>query len=114
MLNLLLEQSDVVKALLNAKDAEVLEGYVTEMLRIDPPLQGIYREAKANEVVGSTSIKAGDLVYLDVTTANKNVSFQFLFSSRKRLSWYFRSKRLWNPRRSITHVLRSITFVAMF
>jgi len=72
MLNILLEQTDVAQAFLTESDAGRLEGYVTEMLRLDPPLQGIYREAKANEVVGSTSVKAGDLVYLDITTANIN------------------------------------------
>jgi cytochrome P450 len=75
MLNILLDQPEVVKGLLAADKDEVLEGYVTEMLRIDPPLQGIYREARANEAVGTTSVKAGDLIYLDITTANKNVSF---------------------------------------
>jgi len=72
MLNILLDQSDIAQALISADSADVLEGYVIEMLRIDPPIQGIYREAKANEVIGSTSIKASDLVYLDITTANKN------------------------------------------
>lgn len=79
MLNILLDQADVTKALMGASEADVLEGYVTEMLRIDPPIQGIYREAKANEVVGSTSITAGDLVFLDITTANKNVSLVLFF-----------------------------------
>lgn len=72
MLNILLEQTDVAQAFANNDKTEILEGYVTEMLRIDPPLQGIYREAKANEVVGTTSVNAGDLVYLDITTANFN------------------------------------------
>ena len=58
--------------------AEVLEGYVTEMLRVDPPIQGVYREAKANEIVGSTSINAGDLIYLDISSANQNVSCRSL------------------------------------
>lgn len=74
MLNILLEQNEVVNAFLQESNAEILEGYVTEMLRLDPPLQGIYREARANEVVGSTSVKAGDLVYLNITSANMNVS----------------------------------------
>ena len=74
MLNILLEQNEVVNAFLQESNAEILEGYVTEMLRLDPPLQGIYREARTNEIVGSTSVKAGDLVYLHITTANMNVS----------------------------------------
>jgi len=72
ILNILLDQTDVARALLAADKDDVLRGYVTEMLRIDPPIQGIYRESKANEVVGSTSINAGDLVYLDISSANKN------------------------------------------
>ena len=72
-LNILLDQSDVAQALIAADKPEVLEGYVTEILRIDPPVEGIYREARANEVVGSTTLKTGDLVYLDVTSANKDV-----------------------------------------
>ena len=82
MLKILLEQNEVVNAFLQESNAEILEGYVTEMLRLDPPLQGIYREAKANEVVGSTSVKAGDLVYLNITSANMNVgSCQSCFPS---------------------------------
>jgi cytochrome P450 len=72
MLNILLDQTSVAQAILAADKDDILEGYVTEMLRIDPPLQGIYTEAKASEVVGSTTIKAGDLVYLDITAANQN------------------------------------------
>ena len=76
MINILLDQSDVARALVTTDKADVLEGYVTEMLRLDPPVQGIYREATANETVGSTSISAGDLIYLDVSSASKNVSFE--------------------------------------
>lgn len=74
MLNILLDQTPVAQAILASNKDGILEGYVTEMLRIDPPLQGVYCEAKASEVVGSTSVKAGGLVYLDITTANRNVS----------------------------------------
>ena len=74
MINILLDQSDVAQALLATDKADVLEGYVTEMLRLDPPVQGIYREATVNETIGSTSINAGDLIYLDVSSASRNVS----------------------------------------
>ena len=74
MLNIVLDQSDVAQALVATDKAEVLEGYVSEMLRLDPPIQGAYREAKVNETVSSTSINAGDLVYVDIASANKNVS----------------------------------------
>ena len=74
MVNILLDQSEVVRALMATDKAEVLEGYVTEMLRLDPPIQGAYREAKVNETVGSTALIAGDLVYVDIASANMNVS----------------------------------------
>lgn len=74
MVNILLEQSDVAQALVATDKVDVLQGYVTEMLRIDPPIQGVFREAKGNETVGSTSINAGDMVYLDVSSAGQNVS----------------------------------------
>ena len=80
MLNIILDQPQVAQALLTADKDDVLEGYVTEMLRIDPPIQGIYREAKAAELVGSTSIKAQDLVFLDIKTANQNVSLIYFFT----------------------------------
>ena len=115
MLNILLDQPDVAQALMTIDKADVLEGYVMEMLRIDPPIQGIYRESKVKEAVGSTSVNAGDLVYLDVATANKNVSLNpFFFSSREQLSWHFRSVRFHNPRRSIPLAPRSVTSVATF
>ncbi|KAF9650781.1 heme peroxidase [Thelephora ganbajun] len=72
MLNILLDQTDVAQALVTTDKADVLEGYVTEMLRVDPPVPGIYREAKADETVGSTSISTGDLVYLDIASASLN------------------------------------------
>jgi len=74
MINIFLDRSDIALALMATDEADVLEGYVIEMLRIDPPVQGVYREAKANETVGSTSISAGDMVYLDVSSASRNVS----------------------------------------
>jgi len=71
-LNILLDQSGVTEKLVKSDDAEVLEGYVAEILRLDPPIQGVYREAKANETVGSTSLSAGDLVYANIASANMN------------------------------------------
>ena len=44
------------------------------MLRIDPPVQGAYHEAKTNETVSSTSLNAGDPVYVDIASAKVNVS----------------------------------------
>jgi len=72
MINILLDQSDVAHALVTTDKADVLEGYVTEMLRVDPPIQGIYREAKANETIDSIPVNTGDLVYLNVASANLN------------------------------------------
>jgi hypothetical protein len=72
MLHILLDQTDVAQALISANKPEVLEGYIAEMLRVDPPIQGVYREAKTNEAVGSTPLNPGDLVYCDVASANMN------------------------------------------
>ena len=73
MLNILLDRPEVAQAFIAANKAEVVEGYVAEMLRIDPPVPGVYRTAKTSEVVGSASVEDGDLVYLDIASANKNV-----------------------------------------
>ena len=81
MINILLDQSDVATALVTTDKADELEGYVAEMLRIDPPVQGVFREASVNETVGSTAINAGDLVYLDVSSAGQNVSSVALLPS---------------------------------
>ena len=79
MLKTLLDQSDVAQALMATDKADVLEGYVAEMLRIDPPIYwGVYREVRANETVGSISLSAGDLVYGNITSANMNVSSRVL------------------------------------
>lgn len=88
MLNILLDQSDVARALVTTKEDDILEGYVAEMLRVDPPIQGIYRVAKATETIGSTTVNADDLVYLDVSSANLNVGSDYPRSddvSHKRL-----------------------------
>jgi len=54
-LNILLDRSDITQALATTDKADISEGYVAEILRLDPLVQGVYREAKANETVGSTS-----------------------------------------------------------
>lgn len=79
MLNYLLDQTEVAQALISTDKPEVLEAYVTEILRIDPPIQGVYREAKVNETVGSTSLNPGDLVYCDVAGASMNVSSSIFY-----------------------------------
>jgi len=97
MINILLDQSDVAEALMATNKADVLEGYVIEMLRIDPPVQGIYREATAGETVGSTSINPGDLVYVDVSNASQNAS-PTVPSSPPNFSLPSRGVQLRNPR----------------
>lgn len=112
MTNILLDQPNVAHALVTTDKTDELEGYVAEMLRLDPPVQGIYREATANETTGSTSINAGDLVYLDVSSASRNVSSEAL--SPQSFSLPFRSVLLRNLRRSITLGPRKPTSAAMF
>jgi len=43
---------------------------VYEALRLDPPLQGVYRTATKYCAIGSTQVKAGDRVFLNVADAN--------------------------------------------
>ena len=38
MFNILLDRPEVAQAFITANKAEVVEGYVAEMLRIDPPV----------------------------------------------------------------------------
>ena len=75
-MNILLDRSDIVKTLMTTDDPGVLEGYVIELLSVDPPVQGIHRKTMASEPVSSTSIKAGDLIYRNLANANLNVSFE--------------------------------------
>jgi hypothetical protein len=73
MVNLLLEDANIGKALAaGAKDDSVLQGYVSEVLRINPPTRGVYRQAKANETVGALSVKQGNVVYLNISNAHRN------------------------------------------
>jgi len=70
MLNILLGQSNVARALVTTDEADILGGYVSETLRPNLPIQGLCCEAE--ETVGSTSLSAGDLVYVNITSANTN------------------------------------------
>jgi len=72
ILNILLKEHEVAKVFAIPDKAHLLEGYIAEMLRIDPPVQGVYREARVDETVGSTRLSAGDLVYVDIASANMN------------------------------------------
>jgi len=72
MVNICFNKPDVAQAFRNNDKADVLEGHVIDMLRVDPPIQGIYREAKASETIGKTSVNVGDLIYLDVASASLN------------------------------------------
>jgi len=70
---ILLDQSDAAQALVTFSQAEVLEGYAAEMLRRDPPIHDVYREAKANET-GSTPLSPGDLIYANIASASMSAS----------------------------------------
>jgi len=75
MVDLLLEDPNIQTVLAGsagAKDDATLEGYISEVFRINPPVQGTYRQAKASEAVGATSVTQNDLVYLDIASANLN------------------------------------------
>jgi len=75
MIDLLLEDPNIQTVLAGsagAKDDATLEGYIAEVFRINPPVQGTYRHAKVAEAVGAASVAQEDLVYLDIATANLN------------------------------------------
>lgn len=76
MINILLDQPETAKFFVDSDEASDLEGYVTQILRVDPPVQGVYREAKANETIGSKPVNARDLIYLNVMEASRYVSFE--------------------------------------
>jgi linoleate 10R-lipoxygenase len=61
----------------NTKEAnEKITGMVKEALCADPPVQGVYRTALKDEVLSdSTKVKAGERVFVDIATANKDVSW---------------------------------------
>ena len=79
------------------------------MLRLDLPVQGVYRDAKT---VCLTSLNAGDLVRVSIAGADLNVSsrvFCLGSGSYGRLGACLR-----NPRRSIVFALGSIASTMVF
>ncbi|KAG1717309.1 heme peroxidase [Suillus paluster] len=56
----------------DTKDLHSLTAYTIEALRIDPPFAGVYRVAKQDGVVDSSTVKQGERLFLDIATANKN------------------------------------------
>jgi len=94
MVNLLLDDANISKALAgDAKDDSILRGYISEVLRIDPPVQGLYRHVKDDEVVGEQSLRQTQLVFLDVESANSD---EKAFANPKNV----------NPTRSQEHIIQ--------
>ncbi|KAF5383694.1 hypothetical protein D9615_003624 [Tricholomella constricta] len=77
MVNLYLgsDKDAELRRLANATDTKnLLDGFVYEALRLDPPLQGVYRIATKDHAVGNLSVKNGDRIFLDVAQANLDES----------------------------------------
>ncbi|OSX64325.1 hypothetical protein POSPLADRAFT_1054938 [Postia placenta MAD-698-R-SB12] len=53
----------------DAKDEALLQGFVNEALRFDPPFRGVYRQATRPTAVGTQSVKSGETVFLDIASA---------------------------------------------
>ncbi|KAI0059711.1 linoleate diol synthase [Artomyces pyxidatus] len=53
----------------NVKQSGV-DSYVHEALRIDPPFRGVYRDSLADQNVGSTPVKQGQSVFVDLAQAS--------------------------------------------
>jgi len=78
VLNLYLEpefavEAEEIKLLANSKEvnsAELLEGYVREALRLDPPVPGVHRTCSTDFTVEGAEFKKGDRYYLSMTNAN--------------------------------------------
>ncbi|KAG0693724.1 heme peroxidase [Suillus ampliporus] len=57
---------------MDTKDLASLTAYINEALRIDPPFSGVYRVAKDDETIVSSTVKRGERLFLDIATANTN------------------------------------------
>lgn len=75
------EQEAELRGLAKADDVKnSLDGFVYEALRLDPPLQGVYRTATKDHNVEGLVVQKGDRIFLDVAQANQN---QSVFSEAK-------------------------------
>ncbi|KAF7343731.1 Heme peroxidase [Mycena sanguinolenta] len=73
MINLFLG-SDSVPAIQSLATTGDLNGYALEAQRLDPPLRGVYRLVSEDVEVAGVRFSKGARVFLDVGTANLNVS----------------------------------------
>ncbi|CCL98613.1 uncharacterized protein FIBRA_00615 [Fibroporia radiculosa] len=60
----------VSKAKLDAKDESMLQGFVREALRLDPPFRGTYRQTIRTAVLGTQSLKTGETVFANIANAD--------------------------------------------
>ncbi|THH03477.1 hypothetical protein EW145_g6222, partial [Phellinidium pouzarii] len=54
----------------DAKNEVLFAAYAREAMRLDPPFAGVYREARANKIVGDLSVKTNERLYLSIAKAN--------------------------------------------
>ena len=69
---LLLEQPDEMKRLRD--DPARIAGFVEEALRLEPPVQGLYRTAVVDTEVGGVPINAGDHLMLIYAAGNRDAT----------------------------------------
>jgi len=65
-----LEKIKLLSASSEVKSAELLEGYVREALRLDPPIPGVHRDCVADFSVEGSEFKKGNRYYLSIANAN--------------------------------------------
>ena len=67
---ILLEQPDAMQRLRD--DPALIPGFVEEALRLETPVQGLYRTATEDTEVGGVPIKAGDHLMLIYAAGNRD------------------------------------------
>lgn len=55
-----------------AADRQLVPAFVEEMLRSEPPVNGMYRQAKCDTSVGGMKIPRGDFVFVSYAAANRD------------------------------------------
>ncbi|RDB20840.1 Linoleate 10R-lipoxygenase [Hypsizygus marmoreus] len=109
MVNLYLgsEQDAAIRGIVKGADSKAkLDGFVSEALRLDPPLQGVYRTAAKEHTVGTLSIKKGDRVFLNVAGANLDAS---VFPAPKAVDASRGTKVILHGDGSINHLGEEVT-----
>jgi linoleate 10R-lipoxygenase len=71
--NYFLDSSSVTELSVAASTANSrLDGFVYEALRLDPTFRGVFRNSERDQTIDGQNFKKGDLVFLDVASANQD------------------------------------------